>query len=93
MWVVHLNKNKYLPRSSGYTTVESCWQRSNIIVHSTLQIAFTTPQDSYDAYRVFQMFNFYTRVCKTNQRRNFALLCCVVLCSVVLFCAVQYCAV
>ena len=69
-------------------------------MHSTLQIAFTTPQDSYDAYRVFQMFNFYTRVSQTKQRKKFNLLCsallcqaglgCVVLCWGVLCCSVHF---
>ncbi|XP_020617739.1 general transcription factor 3C polypeptide 1-like isoform X2 [Orbicella faveolata] len=44
-------------------------------IRDQIQIAFTTPQDSYDAYRVFQMFNFYTReeleaVFKEMQKRN-----------------------
>ncbi|KAL9959941.1 hypothetical protein ACROYT_G033320 [Oculina patagonica] len=29
-------------------------------IRDQIQIAFTTPQESYDAYRVFQMFNSYT---------------------------------
>ena len=82
--------SKYLPKSNGYSAAISLLHRSNIIVHSTLQIAFTTPQDSYDAYRVFQMFNFYTRVSQTKQRKKFNLLCSALRCSA-LRCSVLLC--
>ncbi|XP_022784579.1 general transcription factor 3C polypeptide 1-like [Stylophora pistillata] len=44
-------------------------------IRDQIQIAFTTPQESYDAYRVFQMFNSYSReeledVFKEMQKKN-----------------------